>query len=266
MDPGAIAKLLIRCMRCIVKPVGKTGRRLPIFTSQRVQRLYKIPVSCARQIMLHSTFRAYYYRSDSRASLKAPLSDRRYANAVSRIFIDRAPASREKESRAKKSHDRISERSNIRTARYTAFKSAFIACVSERASINGCRGTAVIKPLTLLYRVINLNITTHVSRVSALLIYRSRGFHDVTERRRRRRETVCSSGEDDPPTNLSFLGIFFFYLTDQEYFVIFSLFIENKGRNLPRIGYFIFVFSFIREIFLFLSRSNFDKVFERSDE
>ena len=30
-----------------------------------------------------------------------------------------------------------------------------------------------------------------MSRVSALLIYRSRGFHDVTERRRRRRrETV----------------------------------------------------------------------------
>lgn len=143
MDPGAIAKLLIRCMRCIVKPVGKTGRRLPIFTSQRVQRLYKIPVSCARQIMLHSTFRAYYYRSDSRASLKAPLSDRRYANAVSRIFIDRAPASREKESRAKKS-----PRSNIRAFEYTngeihgvqkrVHRVCIRACLHQRLPRDGC--------------------------------------------------------------------------------------------------------------------------------
>lgn len=45
-------------------------------------------------------------------------------------------------------------------------------------------GTAIIKPLTLLYRVINLNITTHVSRSFGPADLSQRGFDDVTERPR----------------------------------------------------------------------------------
>lgn len=125
-------------------------------------------------------------------SLKPPLSlslSYRYTY-IHRTLLYRPSFRNREEARRERT---IKYRANtIRLYDIRRIETASIACI-VRACLHQRlpRGTAVIKPLTLLYRVINLNITTHVSRVSALLIYRSRGFHDVTERRRRRRrETV----------------------------------------------------------------------------
>lgn len=74
-------------------------------------------------------------------------------------------------------------------SRDTYANSAFIAgiraCLRDgrRHGLALSHETAIIKPLTLLYRVINLNITTHVSQSFGPADLSQQGFHDVTERR-----------------------------------------------------------------------------------
>lgn len=74
-------------------------------------------------------------------------------------------------------------------SRDTYANSAFIAgiraCLRDgrRHGLALSHETAIIKPLTLLYRVINLNITTRVSRSFGPADLSQQGFRDVTERR-----------------------------------------------------------------------------------
>lgn len=187
-------------MRRVVKPVGKTGRR---YLRASARTIVQNPCFVRTANYNFSPSHRYYrhHRSDSLFNAKQRCNvsfGSKYSKYMYNLYekgkltsiLARIKDASQHLYRPSLRFFRVTEnRVNIYIYIPNIFermadeakKSALIVSVFERASINGCRGTAVIKPLTLLYRVINLNITTHVSRVSALLIYRSRRFRDVTE-------------------------------------------------------------------------------------